>query len=236
MPSDDEILTVKELCDLLRLHPSTVYKLVRQDKSPRFRVGNEWRFRRVVIERWTVEQSMNAQQVRKAIDTGVNGEEGASRMAFGTSLARGRGGGIGHIAAPSFFQNTGSVDLRLESTTCSRSRWRHDEVSASVLFLSSRHMVAPRYEGLPGFDGVAYRAPLLRGRARSSEIGFGLLTLTVAISGQARSLWPSGGSEAFACRFGLVREGPLRTTAPYALVKFESIPFAIEPMSWPMWL
>jgi hypothetical protein len=27
-----------------------------------------------VIERWTVEQSMNAQQVRKAIDTGVNWE------------------------------------------------------------------------------------------------------------------------------------------------------------------
>ena len=26
-------------------------------------------------------------------------------------------------------------------------------------------------EGLPEFDGVAYRAPLLRGRARSSEIG-----------------------------------------------------------------
>ena len=74
MPSDDEILTVKELCDLLRLHPTTVYKLVRQGKIPRFRVGNEWRFRRDVIERWTVEQSMNAQQVRKAIETGVNGE------------------------------------------------------------------------------------------------------------------------------------------------------------------
>jgi excisionase family DNA binding protein len=55
MPSDDEILTVKELCDLLRLHPTTVYKLVRQGKIPRFRVGNEWRFRRDVIERWTVE-------------------------------------------------------------------------------------------------------------------------------------------------------------------------------------
>ena len=75
MPSDDEILAVKELCDLLRLHPSTVYKLIRQDKIPSFRVGNEWRFRRDVIERWTVEQSMNAQRLRKAIETGVNGED-----------------------------------------------------------------------------------------------------------------------------------------------------------------
>ena len=81
MPSDDEILTVKELCDLLRLHPSTVYKLVRQDKIPRFRVGNEWRFRRDVIERWTVEQSMNAQHVRKAIETGINGKDRHRRRA-----------------------------------------------------------------------------------------------------------------------------------------------------------
>ena len=81
MADDYDILTVKELCDLLRLHPTTVYKLVRQGKIPRFRVGNEWRFRRDVIERWTVEQSMNAQQVRKAIDTGVNGEVGHRRRA-----------------------------------------------------------------------------------------------------------------------------------------------------------
>ena len=99
---------------------------------------------------------------------------GVSRMASAISFS-GRGGRCGLHRRSVLFQNTGSVDLRLESTTCSRSRWRQDEVSASVLFLSSRHMVAPRYEGLPGFDGVAYRAPLLRGRAPSSEIGFGLL-------------------------------------------------------------
>ena len=81
MPSDDEILTVKELCDLLRLHPTTVYKLVRQGKIPRFRVGNEWRFRRDAIERWTVEQSMNAQRMRKVIGTGVNGEARHRRRA-----------------------------------------------------------------------------------------------------------------------------------------------------------
>ena len=76
MPSDDEILAVKELCDLLRLHPSTVYKLIRQDKDSelpsRQRMAHS---EAIVIERWTVEQSMNAQRLRKAIEPGVNGED-----------------------------------------------------------------------------------------------------------------------------------------------------------------
>ena len=74
MADDQDILTVKELCELLRIHPSTLYKLLRQGKIPSFRVGNEWRFRRDVILRWIAEGSSAAQQVRKVIDTGVDGE------------------------------------------------------------------------------------------------------------------------------------------------------------------
>ena len=62
--ADDDILTVKEICELLQVHQSTVYKLVRQSKIPSFRVGSDWRFRRDVIERWMTEQSMGTQQVR----------------------------------------------------------------------------------------------------------------------------------------------------------------------------
>ena len=62
--ADDDILTVRELCDLLQVHQSTVYKLVRQGKIPSFRIGSDWRFRRDVIERWMTEQSMGTQQLR----------------------------------------------------------------------------------------------------------------------------------------------------------------------------
>jgi excisionase family DNA binding protein len=74
MPIDSNILTVKELSKLLRVHSTTIYKLIRQDKIPRFRVGNEWRFRTEVIMRWMAEKSSAAQQVRRVIDTGVDGE------------------------------------------------------------------------------------------------------------------------------------------------------------------
>jgi excisionase family DNA binding protein len=74
MADDQDILTVKELCELLRIHPSTLYKLLRQGKIPSFRVGNEWRFRRDPIMRWTVQRSTGAQQVRKVIDTSGDGK------------------------------------------------------------------------------------------------------------------------------------------------------------------
>ena len=73
MADDQDILTVKELSDLLRLHPTTVYKLVRQGKIPSFRVGNEWRFRKDAIMRWLSEKSAGAGKVRKVIDTGGDG-------------------------------------------------------------------------------------------------------------------------------------------------------------------
>jgi excisionase family DNA binding protein len=50
--ADDDILTVREISNLLRLHSATVYKLVKQGKIPSFRIGSEWRFRKDVIMRW----------------------------------------------------------------------------------------------------------------------------------------------------------------------------------------
>jgi excisionase family DNA binding protein len=46
MASGNEILTLTEVCDLLRVHPTTIYKMVKAGKIPSFRIGTEWRFRR----------------------------------------------------------------------------------------------------------------------------------------------------------------------------------------------
>ena len=81
MAIDHEVLTVKEVGKLLRVHSSTVYKLIRQDKIPRFRIGTEWRFRKDAILRWMAEKSMRAQLVRKDIESGVNGEVRHRQMA-----------------------------------------------------------------------------------------------------------------------------------------------------------
>jgi excisionase family DNA binding protein len=58
MASDPEVLTVKEVCKLLQLHQSTVYKLIKEGKIPVFRIGSDWRFRTDLIMRWMDEHSL----------------------------------------------------------------------------------------------------------------------------------------------------------------------------------
>ena len=65
MADDQEVLTVKEVCELLRVHPSTVYKMVRQGKIPSFRIGSDWRFRRDRIVRWMADQSMVSEETKR---------------------------------------------------------------------------------------------------------------------------------------------------------------------------
>jgi excisionase family DNA binding protein len=62
MARNYEVLTVKEVCEILHVHPSTLYKLTRQGKIPSFKIGTDWRFRTDQIERWMVEQSMDVAQ------------------------------------------------------------------------------------------------------------------------------------------------------------------------------
>jgi excisionase family DNA binding protein len=54
------VLTVKELSEYLRVHPSTVYKLLHNGELPGFRIGTDWRFNAEVIDRWCLERNMKA--------------------------------------------------------------------------------------------------------------------------------------------------------------------------------
>jgi excisionase family DNA binding protein len=46
------IMTIEELAKYLRLHKSTVYRMVRQGEIPSSKIGNQWRFRKDVIDAW----------------------------------------------------------------------------------------------------------------------------------------------------------------------------------------
>jgi len=50
------ILTIKEVANYLRIHPSTVYKLVKEHRIPAFRIGSDWRFQIEAIDRWRLGQ------------------------------------------------------------------------------------------------------------------------------------------------------------------------------------
>ena len=58
MTSDYEVLTPKEVCEMLHIHRATLYKLMRKGKLPGFKIGGDWRFRTDLLERWMAEQML----------------------------------------------------------------------------------------------------------------------------------------------------------------------------------
>lgn len=56
-PMTDQILTVKEVADYLKVNERTVYRMATAGKIPAFKVGASWRFKEAEIERWIEGQS-----------------------------------------------------------------------------------------------------------------------------------------------------------------------------------
>lgn len=52
MARKDEVLTLEELAEYLKLSKSTVYKLVGEDKIPGQKLGKRWRFSKEGIDSW----------------------------------------------------------------------------------------------------------------------------------------------------------------------------------------
>ena len=55
-----KVLTVRELSEYLGVHPSTIYRLVKQRIIPAFRIGSDWRFNIETIDRWRAEMEAAA--------------------------------------------------------------------------------------------------------------------------------------------------------------------------------
>jgi excisionase family DNA binding protein len=46
------VLTVQEVSSYLRVHPSTIYRMLKRNQLPAFRVGSDWRFTVEAIDEW----------------------------------------------------------------------------------------------------------------------------------------------------------------------------------------
>jgi len=49
---NDEILTLKEVAEYLKLAEKTAYRLAAEGKLPGFKVGGSWRFQKADIKTW----------------------------------------------------------------------------------------------------------------------------------------------------------------------------------------
>ena len=46
------VMTLDEVAQFLKIHPSTVYRLLKQDSIPAFKLGSDWRFTQTAIASW----------------------------------------------------------------------------------------------------------------------------------------------------------------------------------------
>jgi len=53
----EQLLTLEQVAEYLNVDKFTVYRLLADKDLPAFKVGNQWRFKRRMIENWLVKNS-----------------------------------------------------------------------------------------------------------------------------------------------------------------------------------
>ena len=49
---NQDIMTLEEVAEYLRMKPQTIYTWAQERKMPAVKLGKEWRFKKSVIDRW----------------------------------------------------------------------------------------------------------------------------------------------------------------------------------------
>ena len=60
-----KVMTVGEVSEYLHVHPSTIYRLIKRNKIPAFRIGSDWRFNIETIDKWRSEMEAGAADSHK---------------------------------------------------------------------------------------------------------------------------------------------------------------------------
>ncbi|MBU1205651.1 MAG: helix-turn-helix domain-containing protein [bacterium] len=60
-PGNEEVLTVKEASGYLKIAEKTLYRFIREQNIPAFKLGREWRFKKSLLDKW-MEKRINQRQ------------------------------------------------------------------------------------------------------------------------------------------------------------------------------
>ncbi|MCK5805801.1 MAG: helix-turn-helix domain-containing protein [Lentisphaeria bacterium] len=61
----EDILTIRDVAEYLKVTEKTVYGLAQKRKIPCFKVGGQWRFKREDLEAWIATQSAKGMEDKK---------------------------------------------------------------------------------------------------------------------------------------------------------------------------
>ncbi|MCX9559286.1 helix-turn-helix domain-containing protein [Vibrio cholerae] len=60
----DDIFTIREVAQYLKLNEKTTYRLTAEGKLPGFKVGGSWRFRRAEVDKW-IDDKINNKDIKE---------------------------------------------------------------------------------------------------------------------------------------------------------------------------
>ena len=58
-----KVITVSELAKYLRVHRSTIYRLLKKGQLPGFKIGSDWRFSLEAIDKWRVQHGATLDEI-----------------------------------------------------------------------------------------------------------------------------------------------------------------------------
>jgi len=58
MENPKAVLTIGEVAEMLRVHPTTVYRLLKRGDIPGFKIGGNWRVSVNALDRWMSEMGL----------------------------------------------------------------------------------------------------------------------------------------------------------------------------------
>lgn len=77
------LMTIEDLASYLKVSKETIYKMAQKQKIPAIKVGNQWRFKKEIIDQWIDDSSNNTvcdhdhsdEKAREAFDGNGNSRE-----------------------------------------------------------------------------------------------------------------------------------------------------------------
>jgi excisionase family DNA binding protein len=61
MAETREVMGIREASDYLGVSSETLYKYVYEEKIPAFKLGNRWKFKKTLLDRWMEAQSTQSE-------------------------------------------------------------------------------------------------------------------------------------------------------------------------------
>ena len=59
-----EVMNIRQASQYLGVSPDTLYKHVSEEKIPAFKLGNRWKFKKSLLDRWMENQSLSSEMAR----------------------------------------------------------------------------------------------------------------------------------------------------------------------------